>query len=74
MKSQLLTYSRARGIFAGVDLTGSPVTQDKDETRILQGNLFLSLARLRRGKSPLPALRVLTFLLSSCFGASTVGS
>src|SRR3979490_1350894 len=28
----------------------------------------------RRGKSPLPALRVLTFLLSSCFGASTVGS
>ena len=37
MKTQLLTYSRARGIFAGIDLSGSVVTQDKDETRILYG-------------------------------------
>src|SRR6202041_2340835 len=37
MKAQLLTYSRARGLFAGIDLSGSAVTQDKDETRILYG-------------------------------------
>jgi lipid-binding SYLF domain-containing protein len=32
MKAQLLTYSRARGLFAGIDLSGSVVAQDKDET------------------------------------------
>jgi SH3 domain-containing YSC84-like protein 1 len=35
MRAEVLTYSRARGIFAGIDLNGSVVTQDKDETRIL---------------------------------------
>lgn len=39
MKAEVLTYSRARGIFAGVDLTGSAVTQDKDETRMLYGRM-----------------------------------
>lgn len=37
MKAEVLTYSRARGVFAGVDLSGSAITQDKDETRILYG-------------------------------------
>lgn len=35
MKAEVLTYSRARGIFAGIDLNGAVVTQDKDETRVL---------------------------------------
>jgi len=39
MKAEVLTYSRARGVFAGVDLAGSAVTQDKDETRILYGKM-----------------------------------
>jgi SH3 domain-containing YSC84-like protein 1 len=38
MKAEVLTYSRARGVFAGIDLTGSAITQDKDETRILYGH------------------------------------
>jgi SH3 domain-containing YSC84-like protein 1 len=37
MKAEVLTYSRARGLFAGVDLSGAAVTQDKDETRLLYG-------------------------------------
>jgi SH3 domain-containing YSC84-like protein 1 len=37
MKAEVLTYSRARGIFAGVDLAGAAITQDKDETRLLYG-------------------------------------
>jgi SH3 domain-containing YSC84-like protein 1 len=37
MRAEVLTYSRARGIFAGIDLNGSVVAQDKDETRILYG-------------------------------------
>jgi SH3 domain-containing YSC84-like protein 1 len=35
MKAEVLTYSRARGIFAGIDLDGSVISQDKDETRVL---------------------------------------
>jgi lipid-binding SYLF domain-containing protein len=37
MRAEVLTYSRARGVFAGIDLNGSAITQDKDETRILYG-------------------------------------
>ena len=37
----MLTYSRARGGFAGVDLSGSSITQDKDETRtVRRGGTF----------------------------------
>lgn len=39
LKAEVLTYSRARGVFAGIDLNGSSVTQDKDETRALYGKL-----------------------------------
>jgi len=39
MKSEVLSYSRARGLFAGVDLNGAAITQDKDETRILYGKM-----------------------------------
>jgi lipid-binding SYLF domain-containing protein len=35
MRAEVLTYSRARGLFAGVDLSGSAITQDRDETRVL---------------------------------------
>jgi lipid-binding SYLF domain-containing protein len=39
MKAEVLTYSRARGIFAGIDLSGSHIAQDQDETRILYGKM-----------------------------------
>jgi SH3 domain-containing YSC84-like protein 1 len=38
MKAEVLSYSRSRGVFAGIDLSGSSITQDKDETRILYGS------------------------------------
>jgi len=40
MKAEILTYSRARGVFAGVDLTGSVIKQDKDETAVLYGKIL----------------------------------
>jgi lipid-binding SYLF domain-containing protein len=51
MRAEVLTYSRARGIFAGIDLNGSAVTQDKDETRILYGS-FVPFADILNGKVP----------------------
>jgi lipid-binding SYLF domain-containing protein len=49
MKTEMLTYSRARGLFAGVDLNGSVVSQDKDETRLLYGK-FIPFADILNGK------------------------
>ena len=39
MKAEVLTYSRARGVFAGINLSGSHIAQDKDETRVLYGKM-----------------------------------
>lgn len=39
MTAQILTYSRARGIFAGLTLKGSVVTQGKDDTRAFYGRM-----------------------------------
>jgi lipid-binding SYLF domain-containing protein len=39
MRAQVLTYSRARGIFAGVSLAGAIINQDKDSTRDFYGRM-----------------------------------
>jgi SH3 domain-containing YSC84-like protein 1 len=54
MKAEVLTYSRARGLFAGIDLNGSVIKQDKDETHLLYGK-FVPFEDILRGKvSPPP--------------------
>jgi SH3 domain-containing YSC84-like protein 1 len=37
LTAELLTYSRSKGLFAGVDLTGTSVTQSSDDTRTFYG-------------------------------------
>jgi len=49
MKAEVLTYSRARGVFAGINLNGAAITQDKDETRVLYGQPQ-SFAAILNGK------------------------
>jgi lipid-binding SYLF domain-containing protein len=49
MRAEVLTYSRARGLFAGIDLSGSSLTQDKDETRLLYGS-FMPFSEILSGK------------------------
>ena len=39
MRAQVLTYSRARGAFAGLELSGAVVKQDKDSTREFYGRM-----------------------------------
>jgi SH3 domain-containing YSC84-like protein 1 len=46
MRAQVLTYSRARGVFAGVSLNGAVVKQDKDSTREFYGHMVTSKASL----------------------------
>ena len=49
LRAEVLTYSRARGVFAGIDLNGAAITQDKDETRILYGS-FVPFPDILDGK------------------------
>src|SRR6204780_4385313 len=49
MRAEGLTYSRARGLFVGIDLNGSAITQDKDETRLLYGK-FIPFGDILGGK------------------------
>jgi lipid-binding SYLF domain-containing protein len=46
MRAQVLTYSRARGVFAGITLNGAVVKQDKDSTREFYGHMVTSKAAL----------------------------
>jgi lipid-binding SYLF domain-containing protein len=39
LRAQVLTYSRARGIFAGISLNGAVVTEHKDDTRDFYGRM-----------------------------------
>ncbi len=55
MKAEVLTYSRARGLFAGIDLNGAAVTQDKDETHLLYGK-FVPFPDILNGKVQPPAM------------------
>jgi lipid-binding SYLF domain-containing protein len=38
MRAEILSYSRARGVFAGISLEGSTLRPDEDANRKLYGN------------------------------------
>src|SRR5438270_4783326 len=46
MRAQVLTYSRTRGVFAGVSLNGAVLKQDKDSTREFYGHMMTFKAAL----------------------------
>jgi SH3 domain-containing YSC84-like protein 1 len=52
MRAQVLTYSRARGVFAGVSLNGAVVKQDKNSTREFYGHMVTSKASLTGDVDP----------------------
>jgi SH3 domain-containing YSC84-like protein 1 len=47
LRAQILSYSRARGVFAGVALDGAIVKQDKDSTREFYGHIVTPQASLQ---------------------------
>ena len=54
MRAQVLTYSRARGAFAGATLNGAVIKQDKDSTREFYGHMVTFKAALT-GEADAPA-------------------
>lgn len=53
MQSELLTWSRSKGLFAGVDLNGVSVTQNLDDTDAFYGN-HPSVRSILDGGVPVP--------------------
>jgi len=39
MRAEVLTYSRARGVFAGISLNGANINQNQDDTRAFYGRM-----------------------------------
>ncbi len=56
MRAQVLSYSRARGIFAGLELNGAVVKQDRESTRIFYGKMQPFSTSLQTVSSPQGAL------------------
>lgn len=52
MRAEVLTYSRARGLFAGVSLNGAVIKQDKDSTREFYGHMVSFPASLQGEVDP----------------------
>ncbi|HEY3974844.1 MAG TPA: lipid-binding SYLF domain-containing protein [Candidatus Sulfotelmatobacter sp.] len=55
LRAQVLTYSRARGVFAGATLNGAVLKQDKDSTRDFYGHMMTFKAALTGEVDPPPA-------------------
>jgi lipid-binding SYLF domain-containing protein len=60
MRAEVLTYSRARGLFAGITLNGAVIKQDKDSTREFYGRMVPFRTSLVGEIEPPPAAN--TFL------------
>jgi lipid-binding SYLF domain-containing protein len=55
MHAQILSYSRARGLFAGISLSGAMVKQDKEGNRVLYGRQISARDILLRSEVRSPA-------------------
>jgi len=66
MRAEILSYSRTRGLFAGLSLEGAVVKQDKDANENLYGEQVDPKRLLLQGTYPVPeAARELVDLLES---------
>jgi lipid-binding SYLF domain-containing protein len=54
LNEEILTYSRAKGLFAGLTLTGADVRRDDDSTEAIYGH-DISTRRILRGEVTVPA-------------------
>jgi lipid-binding SYLF domain-containing protein len=52
MNAEILSYSRAQGLFAGIDVSGGVLRPDVDANRNLYGRDVSAVAILRRGEAP----------------------
>ena len=68
MRAELLTWSRSRGVFAGIDLNGVSVSQNRDDTATLYGEQHPFEQILRGSVVPPQAARSFLHAVSQYFG------
>jgi len=54
LSAEFLTYSRSKGLFAGIDLDGTVVSQNQDDTTALYG-AAIPFDTILKGSTPTPA-------------------
>jgi len=74
LNAEIITYSRARGIFAGVSLDGTVVQGDKEENEKLYGRPLTTKEIIEGTVGIPPAARVLTSVLGQYAPASRSNS
>lgn len=55
LESQILSYSRSKGLFAGLELKGVVISPDKDDMRDVYGEGFTAKEVLQEGKGTAPS-------------------
>jgi len=74
MRAEVLTYSRARGLFAGVTVNGSSITQDEDATRELYGRMVPFKTILTGAVTTPPAAEPFVAAVRKAAGSTTNAS
>ncbi len=68
MHAELLTWSRSRGVFAGIDLNGTTVTQNRADTDALYGSGHMANQILKGDVPPPSAAQGFVDSISQFFG------
>jgi lipid-binding SYLF domain-containing protein len=55
MRSEILSYSRARGVFAGISLEGSTIRPDDDANKMIYGQKVPARDIVLSGQVPVPS-------------------
>ncbi len=64
MRAEILSWSRARGVFAGISLEGATLRQDLDDNAVLYGKRLENRQIVRDGIAPPPAATRLLEMLN----------
>jgi SH3 domain-containing YSC84-like protein 1 len=74
MRAELLTWSRSRGVFAGVDLSGASISQNREDTDDIYGGAHPFDLILKGGVPPTPDERPFLHVVSRYFGSGALAS
>jgi lipid-binding SYLF domain-containing protein len=74
MRAELLSYSRARGVFAGVSLEGSTLRPDEDANRKLYGRSTSATKIILESEVPAPDILTTSPSLAWCFLAPNMNT
>jgi SH3 domain-containing YSC84-like protein 1 len=74
MRAELLTWSRSRGVFAGIDLSGASISQNRQDTDDIYGGEHPFEVILKGGVPPTPDERPFLHVVSKYFGSDAVAN